>query len=136
MSEEKFNPYSADPNDLIPTVTIESVAPSSKTSGEFVAADQSNLEANPPPEPPRSEFSKRATEAAAVIGGGAVGAGLNYRQGMFGPSADSKYQYSVPGAGGKTVSQFDLSMPAGQNVEDARRKLQAEIAKWQSAGGS
>lgn len=106
-----------------------------KTTGDFIAADQANLAENPIPSEPKSQFAKNATEAGAAILGGGAGAAMKYKQGMFGPSPDLKYQTSIPGAGGKPLSQFDLSMTAGQNVEDARRKLQAEIAKWQASSG-
>ena len=128
-----FNIYDINPNDLISEPDAAS-APQKEL--DFVAADQRNFAENPPPAEPRGKFAQRATEAAAVLGGAGTGAALKYRQGMFSPDPSAKFTTSSAGFGaGEPLSQFELSLPTGQNVESARRNLQTEIAKWQAAGG-
>lgn len=82
---------------------------------------------------PRNEFLDEVAKAAAGAAGAAAGAGLNYRAGMFGPEAGSKFMLSRPGMGVDQLSQFKLGTQPGQVTEEARRNLQDLLAKLEGA---
>ena len=135
----KFNGLDVNPNDFLKE-DKPAVSAVGKSTGEMIAADQENLAANPPPEPPRSDFSEGMTRVGGAATGAALGAATQIpnmiRFGDIPENRAIKTSIENTGSIGKPLTKWELMTQQGQNAEVARLNLRDAIDKWKAGAGT
>lgn len=135
---KEFEPLAVDPRSFLKEDKPAASA-TGKSTGEMIAADQANLAANPPPEPPRSDFSEGMTRVGGAATGAALGAATQIPNMIkFGDIPENRaIKTSIENTGsiGKPLTKWELMTQQGQNAEVARLNLRDAIDKWKAGAG-